>query len=98
MRREGLSACGLGKELLDPDPVPLLKDQGGDREPVLRHLEGGAEGPRKSVAVPCGKGFELLQQGFDGGAIQGRIRRELGWLSGGPWGGYAWGVRFLVGR
>jgi hypothetical protein len=26
--------------------------------------------------VPCGKGFELLQQGFDGGAIQGRIRGE----------------------
>ncbi len=30
MQREGLSACGLGKELLNPDPVPLQKDQGGD--------------------------------------------------------------------
>jgi hypothetical protein len=76
VRREGLSACGLGEEILDPDPVPLLEDQGGDRGRVLRHMEGGAKGAGEGVPVPWGEGFELLQQGCDGGAIQGRIRGE----------------------
>ena len=81
MRREGLSACGLGEELLNPDPVPLLKDQGGDRGRVRRHLEGGAESPRKGLFVAWGESLELLQEGGDGGAIQGRIRGEswAGW-------------------
>jgi hypothetical protein len=60
--------------------VPLLEVQGGDRGRVLRHLEGGAEGPRQSVPVSWGEGFELLQQGGDGGAIQGGIGGEC-WAS-----------------
>ena len=54
----------------------LLKDQGGDRWRVLRHLEGGAEGPRKRLFVAWGESLELLQQGGDGGAIQRRIRAK----------------------
>jgi hypothetical protein len=78
---EVLPPVGLGKKLLNPNPVPLLEDQGGERGRVWRHLEGGAEGPRKSVPTPRGESFALLQQGGDGGAIQGRIggERWAGW-------------------